>query len=127
MVRIVVDREFGERLAELRNDVPVWIVGSRVNTAVVRRLWAERQTQDHLTGITVFDDFAGTAADLLRSQLDNIDLHHGVYSADPPCTVLEVIGVELDKTIELSLAPHGFTNFMPSPLGFTGTRPLPEQ
>jgi hypothetical protein len=125
MVRIVVDREFGERLAELRDDVPVWIVGSSDNTAVVQRLRAERQTQDHLTGITVFNDFAGTAADLLRSQLDNVDLHHGVYSANPPCTVLEVIGVELDQTIELSLSPHGFTRFMRSPLGFIGTRPLP--
>src|SRR3954471_14826773 len=102
MVRIVVDREFGERLAEFRDDVPVWIVGSSDNTAVVQRLRAERQTQDHLTGITVFNDFAGTAADLLRSQLDNVDLHHGVYSANPPCAVLEVIGVELDQAIELA-------------------------
>jgi hypothetical protein len=53
-VIIVVDPNFGEELAELPSGVPVWIVDTAANASVARRLWAERPSESHLTGITTF-------------------------------------------------------------------------
>ena len=41
-VYVVVDREFGEKLAELERGVPVWIVDTPTNKPVAQRLWNER-------------------------------------------------------------------------------------
>ena len=48
----VVDREFGDQLAQLKSGVPVWIVDTLVNRVVAQRLWKERNQENHLTGIT---------------------------------------------------------------------------
>jgi hypothetical protein len=41
-VVVIVDRLFGEQLASLAPDVPVWIVDTAVNRVVAQRLWTER-------------------------------------------------------------------------------------
>ena len=100
-VCIVVDRNFGERLAELARGVPVWIVDTPSNKAVAQRLWKERPNESHLTGITTFDDTESSSADeLLIAELDSIDLHHGVHSATTPYTELEVLGARLTDTAQ---------------------------
>jgi hypothetical protein len=53
-VYVVVDREFGEQLADLEQGAPVWIVDTPTNKPVAQRLWKERPDKDHLTGITTF-------------------------------------------------------------------------
>jgi hypothetical protein len=82
-VYVVVDREFGEKLAELERGVPMWIVDTPTNKPVARRLWNERPDEDHLTGITTFNDGNSLSPEqLLLSHLDTIELHHGSQSAD---------------------------------------------
>jgi hypothetical protein len=51
-VYVVVEREFGEHLAEFAPGVPVWIVNPPLNRVVAQRLWKERNPKGHLTGIT---------------------------------------------------------------------------
>jgi hypothetical protein len=55
-VYVVVEREFGEQLAKLPPDAPIWIVNTPPNRAVAERLWKERNQEGHLTGITTFND-----------------------------------------------------------------------
>lgn len=125
-VRIVVDRDFGERLAELEPGVPVWIVGTPLNAGVAQRLWKERNQENHLTGVTTFNDSASTSPeDLLISELDTIDLHHGSYSSNPPYTILEVLGTPLSERIKVELTEFGFNKFHPTASGFSAVRPLP--
>ena len=50
-VYVVVDREFGEKLAQLERRVPVWIVDTLTDKPVAQRFWNE-----HPTGITTFND-----------------------------------------------------------------------
>jgi hypothetical protein len=100
-VYVVVDREFGERLAALERGVPVWIVETPANKIVAQRLWNERSAETHLTGITTFDDSESSASeDLLIGELAAVDLHHGSYSADPPYTVIEVFGAALTTEVK---------------------------
>jgi hypothetical protein len=39
-VFVVVDREYGERLAELAQTGPVWIVDTPANRSVAQQIWA---------------------------------------------------------------------------------------
>ena len=125
-VYIVVEREFGEQLAKLPPDAPIWIVNTHPNRAVAERLWKERNQEDHLTGITTFNDLkTSSAEDLLISELDTIDLHHGSHSANPPYTILEVIGASPSERVKTELSEYGFDEFHVNASGFCAVRPLP--
>jgi hypothetical protein len=98
-VYVVVDREFGERLGTLTPGVPVWIVDTPTNRVVAQRLWKERPTDSHLTGITTFGELnSSPPEELLISELPAIDLHHGSHSGDPAYTLLEVSGTDCSTT-----------------------------
>jgi hypothetical protein len=125
-VYIVVDREFGDKLAEIELGAPVWIVGTPINKTVVRRLWSERPQKSHLTGITIFDDFESSSPeDILLGQVDTIDLHHGAYSANPPYTIIEVVGTPLTARAKNGLSEYGFNEFCAGPAGFIAKRAEP--
>jgi hypothetical protein len=125
-VSVVVDREFSEQLARLTPGVPVWIVDTSINKPVAQRLWRERPQSGSLTGITTFDaSNSASPEDIVASMLGAIDLHHGVYSADPPFTVIEVFGARLTDKLKAELSEYGFNEFEPGSTGFRATRPLP--
>jgi hypothetical protein len=125
-VCVVVDREFGQRLSELEPDVPVWIVGTSANRAAAEQLWKDHPQKNHLTGITTFKDWeSASTEELLVSELDTIDLHHGPHSANPPYTILEVFGAPLSERIKAELLQYGFNEFRPTQAGFNAVRPMP--
>lgn len=122
-VYVVVDRDFGEQLAELEQGAPVWIVDTPTNKPVAQRLWKERPNEGYLTGITTFDDMKSSSPeDMLLAYLDTIDLHHGIYSTDPPYTVIEVLGTPLTTKAKNGLAAYGFSEFRGTSEGFTARR-----
>lgn len=95
-VYVVVDRQFEERLDTLERGVPMWIVDSPTNKPAAQQHWQRHPEPNHLTGVTTFTDIdSATSSELLLAEIDTIDLHHGTYSADPPYTILEVIGANL--------------------------------
>ena len=121
---VVVDRQFGEKLSDLEQGVPVWIVDTPTNKPVVDHFWKERPGEDHLRGITTFNDVASLSPeDSLLSHLDTIELHHGVYSADPPYTALEVFGAQLTDNAKNVLSEYGFDKFQITSTGFITSRP----
>lgn len=125
-VFIVLDREYGARLAELAVTGPVWIVDSPSNGPVAQEIWAARPGCTHLDGVTTFKTAEDCSPeDTLINELDTIDLHHGVYSADRPYTVLEVIGCNMTERIKGELSDFGFNEFRVTPEGFRAERPLP--
>jgi hypothetical protein len=70
-------------------------------------------------GIPTFNDQKpSSAGDLLVSDLDTIDLHHGSYSASPPYTIPEVLGAPLSDRIKAELSHYGFDEFHPNSEGF---------
>lgn len=123
-VIVVVNREFGERLTNL--DPPVWIVNTATNGPVVHRLWKNRPKPSHLHGITIFDDSGSASPEKLAiAILSMVDLHHGPYSADPPYTILEILGAPLTESLQSELRNYGFDKFEATPDGFQATRPKP--
>ena len=121
-VRIVVDPSFGARLEDLPAGEPVWIIQSATNTPVAQRLWTERPGLTHIRGITTFRGDDRPPDEVLLGLIDTVDLHHGVYSADPPYSEVEVYGVGLTASIEHALRTLGFAHFQPAGEGFLATR-----
>jgi hypothetical protein len=123
-VYVVVDREFGEKLSELEQGVPVWIVDTPTNRPVARRLWNERPDENHLTGITTFNDSnSSSPEEMLLHHLDTIERHHGSDSTEVPYTVIEVFGTQLTANARNVLSEYGFNTFHITPMGFNATRP----
>ena len=124
---VVLDRDYGQRLEELSQKGPVWIVDTPVNRAVAQQIWAAAPNRSHVEGVTTFQfPEDSSSEDILINELDTIDLHHGTYSANPPYTVIEVIGARISVKVKESLAEFGFDHFEIMPHGFRATRPLPK-
>jgi hypothetical protein len=123
----IVDRSFGEKLLTLPERVPVWIVNTVVNKPMVERLWQERAAENHLTGITAFNDTdSASSEDILIARLKDIDMHHGIYSATPPYTILEVVGTHLSARLKSEMKEYGFDDFRETGDGFIAMRPEPQ-
>jgi hypothetical protein len=126
-VFVVLDREYGDNLSRLVEASPVWIVDTPRNRAVAQAIWSADPNRTDLDGITIFrigDE--SSPEDALIQELETIDLHHGVHSANPPYTVVEVIGTGISDRIKGKFAEFGFNHFEPTSQGFRASRPLPK-
>jgi hypothetical protein len=123
IVLIVVDRNYGARLADWPPDEAVWIVDSPTNRAMTKQLWAESPDKTHLNGITLFDGTSASAEDCVIRQLDTIDLHHRIYSADSPYAGLQIIGTQPTARLTTALAAYDLTEITTTDSGFRATRP----
>ena len=119
---MVVDPNFGERLASLPLGVSVWIIDTPINKAVANRLRKARANLSHLTGITTYNiiEDASPEENLLE-ELDMIDLHH----PNPPFTRIEIFGAHLSDNIKLVFADYGFDQFLATADGFAAIRQSP--
>lgn len=126
-VFVVLDREYGQHLAELAERGPVWIVDSPGNRTVAQQIWAAHPNRSHLAGVTTFKVPDGASSeDTLINEMDTIDLHHGIDSANPPYTILDVIGTEVTPRLKAELGEFGFDDFQPTAQGFRAVRPIPD-
>jgi len=97
-----------------------------VNRSVAQKVWAAHPNRSHLECVTTFKVLEGASSeDMLINELGTIDLHHGTYSANPPYTVLEVIGTLITARLKAELGECGFDDFQETPQGFRAVRPIP--
>ena len=99
-VFVVLDEDYGERLSDIAPIGPVWSVDTPPNREAAQKLWVVDKSRSHLDGVTTFKAGDCSAENALINNLGTIDLHHGVYSADPPYTVIEVIGTVITERLE---------------------------
>jgi hypothetical protein len=124
-VFVVLDGEYGTRLSQLVVKGPIWVLDTPINRAVAQSFWNAFPDRDHLDGITVFTSKNSVSTEeTLLCEIDTIDMHHNAYSADPPYTVLEIIGTPLTAKIESELSRYGFDEFLATAEGFRAVRPL---
>jgi hypothetical protein len=125
-VSVVLDRSYGSRMRGLIKAGPVWVVDSPANREFTQQLWAESPTLGHLDGVTLFKASENRPPEqMLIDWMDTIDLHHGVYSADPPYTAIRVVGSMLTPEGRQVLGTFGFASFTVTDEGFHAVRPLP--
>ena len=131
-VGLVVDRNFGHRIAPLARSFHVWIIESPGNTPFIKQFWdSEQQVAgcDPLTvGITPFaaDDKESSEEACARIAGD-VDEHHGEFAQDPPWSEIEVFGIKLNTTLREVFQAIGATTFESTQDGFicrrAGSRP----
>ena len=124
-VFVVLDRAYGDRLAELAQAGPVWIVDTPPNRAAAESFWAANPDRINLNGVTTFKfEVDSSPEQILINELDTIDLHHGMYSANPPYAVIQVIGASLGEALRSKLPELGFNEFETTNEGFRAVRSL---
>lgn len=127
-VTLILDRTYGDGLLALPVGTAVWIVDTPPNRAAAQSVWARRTSDSHLNGVTTFKiREEASAEEILLGELSTIDLHHRTYSAEPPYTVLEVMGAAVTEQIKSAMSAFGFTDFQSTALGFRAVRPLPTE
>lgn len=113
-VYLIVDPDYGERLADLPPGEPVWIADTAFNKPAIQRVWSQKRE-----GITSFEVVPNTTPeDWLIAILDQVELHHGEYSQIPPYSALQVIGTGLSERLRAELESYGFGRFEDQPDGF---------
>jgi hypothetical protein len=107
-VILIVDRGFGNRLRELPQTSPIWIVDTEINKPVVQALWKEKH-ENPLKGLTSFRDNPEFKPDALAlSMIEIIDDHHGESSHNPPFSKLLIIGTPPTTLLLERLEDFGF-------------------
>jgi hypothetical protein len=115
VVAIVVDPEFGERVAALLDRMPVWIADTETNRTAAARVRASRVGSgnvDHtesgaLTTFTV--DVERSRESWCLDILDTVAGHHDWYSHSPGYSALEVYGAAPSPQLLKALAEYGLT------------------
>jgi hypothetical protein len=122
-VTIVVDREFGDLLAELSRDMHVWVCDTPSNRAAAERIWGDHPRYDLESGVTTFTfrDEA-LAAEMVVAVLGDVDLHHGEYSHEPPWSVIKVVGCASDSDLVAAFASYGAALVTTDPAAFEARR-----
>ncbi len=108
-VAIVVDRTFGQKLAELAETMHVWICDSPANSAACEFVWRSVSGDHKLDeGATRFNCLPDTPVDdVLLKIIDSVDLHHGKYSHSPPWSTIEVFGCAASPRVRVAFAEYG--------------------
>ena len=125
-VSIVLDRSYGSLMRELIEAGPVWVVDSPDNRDFTQQFWAESSADGHPESVTLFKASESRSPErILIDWMDTIDLHHGVYSADPSYTAIRVVGCMLIPEARQVLGTFGFDFFTVTDEGFHAVRPMP--
>jgi hypothetical protein len=118
-VGIVVDPAFGDHLGALAQRMPVWVVDTPANRATAEAHWRAHPGASAATGLTTFRvDIEDRPERWCAEVLGTVVEHHGVYSHDPPVTVLLIIGARPGPDLREALAGFGFACLADTPDGF---------
>jgi hypothetical protein len=130
VVAIVVDPEFGNRLADLLVRMPVWIADTETNRAAVAHAHASRSRSDQdvshtpIGALTTFTiDRRATPDSWCAGILDTVAGHHDRYSHSPGYSALEIYGAEPTPTLLAALAAYRLTDIAAFPGGFRASSP----
>ena len=122
-VTLVLDRNYGAELSSVPRDRHIWLIESSANRDAAANYRAAQEPSASENSVTTFkarDDDSGSETCL--KMLDTIDLHHGLYSAGPQYSVLEIVGAPLCRSVRGAIEALGFSRFELTADGFRALR-----
>jgi hypothetical protein len=125
-VNIVVDPEFGDRLAEIAERGPVWIAATATNRAAAEHWWNAHSPPDEFEGVTTFLVVSGEAPEQWCEEvLPTVDMHFGAYDDNPPMyDAVDVWGAIPTSALVEHLATNGYPHITRMDGGFRASRDL---
>lgn len=125
MVCLVLDPNYGERIALLAKRFNVWVVDTPTNRNVVERLWQQARRDGATSDVTTFKVSAGeNPVDTCLGTLRAIENHHNEYAQPPPYRMVEVFGLVLSDPLQEALEKQDFTKFEKTDEGFKAIKGL---
>jgi hypothetical protein len=110
-VRLVLDREFGNRVLALATHMHVWVVDSPTNRVVADAIWSTNSSgaENCLNkGVTLFQTQIGRAPDVIVSDIfDTILDHHSEWACGSPMTEIEIYGLPDTEATDTALNTLG--------------------
>jgi hypothetical protein len=119
-VVIAASDGFSDRIERLVAVLPVWAPRTPETMAFAERAPTNRLKPGADTlasGLTLFAQGASPEEDLLWV-VEEVELHHGDASHDPPVSVIEVFGATLTDRVREAFEGIGFSRLEPSREGF---------
>lgn len=117
-VAVVLDPNYGNRLAEMARHLHVWVCASPANKLAVEAVWKESGLYEAGVGATLFG-VCENPEEAFLDNLDTIELHH------PHWESMYIYGLDWTPQVKQVLAEHGVTKFISMTEGFVATRPTP--
>jgi hypothetical protein len=122
-VSAILDPAFGERIAALACDGPVWVTPSELNRAAVENYWKSREPNAH--SVTYWSTpRTGDTEEEWLGILDDLELHHSRDWAGPGIARVRVVGAPLTTAAENALGEFGYSVVSTTPFGFVASRPI---
>ena len=116
IIAVVMDQDFGHRLWELAQRVPLWVCNPATNSPVIQELWETSRLSPDQTAVTSFSRPSSVPEQGFIDTLEPIDLHH------PSWLVLEVYGIRRTAQVMAALEDYGAEEFQDTANGFRAKR-----
>jgi len=114
-VVIVVDPDFGDRLAELQ--APIWVADTSVNRPAAQRFWRDHPGRSHDDGVTTFVVDAALQPEKWCAEiLDVVDEHHGLSGSGQ--AAVRLIGCPPSRDLVEHFKRLGLREIEKTPDGF---------
>jgi hypothetical protein len=118
-VGLILREDYGEKVTELLDQMPLWVVNTPINQLVVKKLWTFHANRSHLVlGERFLDD---TTIQICMRALSSIDLNSRLTGRRSHSEVV-VNGVAPSDELRHTFADHGFDRFEESTEGFVAYR-----
>lgn len=122
---VVVDPNYGDRIATAAQAAPVWAVDTLTNKTACERAWTAHRATDHQQRGAVTCYEAADSGDRLANLLNilrGLEEHHGEicdnHFAFPTGFVLRVFDLAPNETVTTALRELGFSSFVGMADGF---------
>ena len=114
-IAIVLDPLFGEQIARLVAEGPVWATGSIANREAVEKCWKASPEND----VTYWTEpRSGKSEEEWLDILDDIELHHSEDWAGPGIAAIRVFGASATPAAQSALREFGYEVTETTPDGF---------
>ena len=118
-VSVVLDPSFGKKLFPLAKNNHVWACSSKENILASKFINKGKKTISIASGVTTFNfDKSFSPEQAFLGVLDDIDLHHGDESHEPPWNEIEVFGIKENAAIREKLKEYGISKTIETDEGF---------
>jgi hypothetical protein len=122
-VVMVLDSEYGDRVVDLAMYQAVWIIGSDVNRAAVKRIHATGGMIASSVTMWSSPDVPSTQEEW-ESKIGDIERHHGEFSQSPPVSIIVVVGLSVSDEAKVAFKEFDYSEIEITSLGFRAYKKL---